>query len=143
MEILLTREKGLLFSGTNPTGARIAIGRPGDYPEATSPMEMVLEALAGCSSIDILMILEKQKATVTRYQVKTEGQRDPAAQVSPFTRIVLDYIVDTDAPAAKVARAVRLAVEKYCSVAKMLEQSVDIRYTLTVNGRKTDPVRQE
>ena len=114
MEVLLTHEKGLLFSGTNPAGARVSIGRPGESPEATSPMEMLLEAVAGCSSIDVLMILEKQKASVDRYQV------------------------GTDALPGKVARAVQLSLEKYCSVAKTIDPSVAIRYTLEVNGQAVE-----
>ena len=131
MEILLTHEKGLLFSGTNPAGARVTIGRPGDDPEATSPMEMLLEAVAGCSSIDVLMILEKQKATVHRYQVRVAGHREEVGAAKPFS-------VDTDALPAKVARAVQLSLEKYCSVAKTMERSVAIRYTLVVNGQAVD-----
>lgn len=139
MDISLTLESGLLMSAANESGARIKVGRPADYPGATSPMEMVLQAVAGCSSIDILMILEKQKATVGRYDVRVHGEREQGNAATPFTQIVLNYDIDTDAPEEKVLRAVQLSVEKYCSVAKMLEKSVDIRYTLTVNGHPVEP----
>lgn len=139
MDISLTLESGLLMSAANESGTRIKVGRPADYPGATSPMEMVLQAVAGCSSIDILMILEKQKAAVGRYDVRVHGEREQGNAATPFTRIVLNYDIDTDASPEKVLRAVQLSVEKYCSVAKMLEKSVDIRYTLTVNGHPVGP----
>lgn len=138
MEVLLTHERGLLFSGSNSTGTRVSIGRPSDYPEATSPMELLLEALAGCSSIDVLMILEKQKARVDRYQVRVAGHREEVGAAKPFTEMDLEFSVDTDALPAKVARAVQLSLEKYCSVAKTMERSVAIRYTLVVNGQAVD-----
>ena len=139
MDISLTLEKGLLMSAANESGARIMVGKPADYPGATSPMEMVLEAIAGCSSIDILMILEKQKAAVRRYDVQVHGEREQGNAATPFTEIVLHYAIDTDASEEKVLRAVQLSVEKYCSVAKMLEKSVNIRYTLSVNGHPVEP----
>ena len=138
MEILLTHEKGLLFSGANSTGTRVSIGRPSDYPEATSPMELLLEALAGCSSIDVLMILEKQKARVDRYQVRVLGHREEVGAAKPFTAVDMEYSVDTDALPAKVARALQLSLEKYCSVAKTIERSVAIHYALVVNGRPVE-----
>lgn len=138
MEVLLTHEKGLLFSGTNPAGARVSVGRPGESPEATSPMEMLLEAVAGCSSIDVLMILEKQKASVDRYQVRVEGHRAEGGAAKPFTAIDLAFSVDTDALPGKVARAVQLSLEKYCSVAKTIDPAVAIRYTLEVNGQAVE-----
>lgn len=139
MDISLTLESGLLMSAANESGARIKVGRPADYPGATSPMEMVLQAVAGCSSIDILMILEKQKAVVARYNVRVHGEREQGNAATPFSEIVLHYAIDTDTSKEKVLRAVQLSVEKYCSVAKMLEKSVDIRYTLTVNGHPVEP----
>lgn len=139
MDISLTLEKGLLMSAANESGARIMVGKPADYPGATSPMEMVLEAIAGCSSIDILMILEKQKAAVRRYDVQVHGEREQGNAATPFTEIVLHYAIDTDASEEKALRAVQLSVEKYCSVAKMLEKSVNIRYTLSVNGHPVEP----
>lgn len=139
MDISLTLEKELLMSAANESGARIMVGKPADYPGATSPMEMVLEAIAGCSSIDILMILEKQKAAVRRYDVQVHGEREQGNAATPFTEIVLHYAIDTDASEEKVLRAVQLSVEKYCSVAKMLEKSVNIRYTLSVNGHPVEP----
>ena len=132
---MLIHEKGLLFSGINPAGVRVSIGRPGESPEATSPMEMLLEAVAGCSSIDVLMILEKQKARVDRYQIRVEGHRAEEGEAKPFTAIDLAFTVDTDALPGKVARAVQLSLEKYCSVAKTVDPSVAIRYTLEVNGQ--------
>lgn len=144
MEVELVREGGSLFSGRTPGGARIVLGPPADDPRATSPMELVLEALAGCSSVDVLGILAKQRATVTDYRVKVVGVRDQESEfVSPFTDIVLEYEVHTDVSERKVVRAVKLSLEKYCSVAKMLEGSVRIRPAVTVNGRRVLPSAQE
>lgn len=140
MEIDLENRQGLSFLGKTASGACIEIGPPSADPKLTSPMELVLEALAGCSSVDVLAILAKQRARVTAYRVRVVGLRDDASpHVSPFSRIELEYLVDTDAPEHKVVRAVELSLEKYCSVAKMLESTVRICAAVTVNGRRVYP----
>lgn len=140
IEIELENQEGLSFLGSTSSGAHIAIGPPSADAKLTSPMEMVLQALAGCSSVDVLTILAKQRAEVRSFRVHAVGLRsDASPHVSPFTDIELEFRVDTDAPGHKVVRAVELSLEKYCSVAKMLESTVRIRPAVTVNGRRVFP----
>lgn len=139
MNVSVKWDKGLLFKAENATGGMVEMGRPADYPQAVSPMEMVLQAAGGCSSIDILMILEKQRVQVRSYRVEVRGERQEEGQAKPFREISLYYFLDAEgADVAKVRRAVELSVEKYCSVIKMLEQAVAIRYEITLNGSKIE-----
>jgi putative redox protein len=91
------------------------------------PMQTVLAALAGCSVMDLVSIIEKQRMTLTDLQIQVDAQRADATP-SVFTSINMHYILTGNLVAKKVERALELAVRKYCSVGAMLEKSVEITY---------------
>lgn len=97
------------------------------------PMELVLMALASCSSLDLLSILKKQKQTVDKFSVDVEAER--RVQIpTVFTKIHLFFNLSGDIDSAKAERAAELAVKKYCSVHDMLEAGgVEISYSLNIN----------
>ncbi|MCR6554336.1 OsmC family protein, partial [Aeromonas sp. CPF2-S1] len=97
-----------------------------------SPMEMILLAVGGCSSIDVVSILEKARQSVTACHVELEGTRaDTVPRV--FEQIHLKFVVTGKGLAEKqVARAVDLSMEKYCSVSLMLEKAVEITHSYQI-----------
>lgn len=103
-------------------------------PQGASPMELLLMGIAGCSSIDIVMILKKQHLELTDMQMEVEGFRQEGAIPNVFTGIHLKVKLEGEISPAKAKRAVNLSLEKYCSVAKMLEKTAQITYEITVNG---------
>lgn len=118
-------ERGLSISFDNVSGAA--------SPKGVSPMESVLMAVAGCSSIDIIDILEKGRLTLEQYDVEVTGtRRDEVPRV--FTAIDLHVITRGDFPSDRVARAVKLSLERYCSVSIMLQSSVTFTARGTHNG---------
>ncbi|MDD4820318.1 MAG: OsmC family protein [Flavobacteriales bacterium] len=139
MKIILER-KGTSYNmeAKGSTGDAVLLNRI--TPEShtgTSPMELILEGLAGCSSIDVLLVLEeKQRANISLYKVEVEGNRQEGKAARPFDDIHLHFMIDTDVSATKVLRAIDLSLEKYCSVAKMLEKAAKIDYSLTLCGQK-------
>lgn len=84
------------------------------------PMQMLLASLAGCSTIDIVNILKKQKQVITGIKVKVRGERDEKSVPAVYTKIELHFILFGKLDLDKVERAVALSVEKYCSVGAML-----------------------
>lgn len=101
-----------------------------------SPVELVAMGLGGCSSVDVLAILEKQRQPVERYEVRLHAQRDRENVPAVFTALHLHFIVDGDVAPEKVKRAIDLSLDTYCSVAKMLEKTATITYSYTVNGEE-------
>lgn len=96
------------------------------------PMEMVLIGLGGCSSIDVLLMLKKARQDVTDCQVLVEAERADAVP-AVFTSVVLKFVIEGRKLSSKqVERIVALSVEKYCSVTKMLENSVDISFKIEI-----------
>ncbi|GGE06228.1 OsmC family protein [Psychroflexus salis] len=104
-----------------------------ENPSSASPMELVLMAISGCSSIDIVHILKKQNLVIEDLQVETLGTRK---ETEPKVFTVIDLLVKLkgEIPAKKALRAAQLSFEKYCSVSKMLDQTVEIKYQVELNG---------
>jgi putative redox protein len=102
-------------------------------PQGASPMELLLMGIAGCSGIDIVLILKKQQIELEDFQMEVEGSRLDGAVPNVFTGINLKLLLKGELPAAKAKRAVDLSLQKYCSVAKMLEKTAEITYDIYLN----------
>tara|TARA_B110000208_G_C11341854_1_gene274054 strand:+ start:54 stop:479 length:426 start_codon:yes stop_codon:yes gene_type:complete len=101
-----------------------------------SPMELLLMGLAGCSSIDVVAILNKQKLNPTSLKMEVEGERNETEIPSLFNKINVKVIVDGKISPEKIRRAVQLSFDKYCSVSKTLEHTAEINYLIFLNGTK-------
>ncbi|MFO8232783.1 MAG: OsmC family protein [Longimonas sp.] len=120
------------FEGTNTSGNRLTIASNADQ-DGVSPMEMTAMAVGGCSSIDILMILEKQKQQVDAFSVQVDGERaDDHPRV--FTKLHVHYTITGDVAPQKVRRAINLSLDTYCSVSNMIDTAT-ITYTFTLNEK--------
>jgi putative redox protein len=105
----------------------------GDKKTASSPMELVLIGLCGCTGYDVVSILQKKREPFTGIEVRAVAER---AQESPtiYTEIKLIYRVAGAVSRKAVEDAVRLSEEKYCSVAAMLNKSAKISYEIEYAG---------
>jgi len=122
VKINLRRVNELQLEATNTLGRRIVMDAPvahGGTDEGVRPIEVLLMSLAGCASVDVLTILTKQRQIVNDYQVSVEGDRIDAVP-AVFEAIRIHFQVRGDVEAYKLAEAVKLSAEKYCSVAAML-----------------------
>jgi len=101
---------------------------------ASGPMEMVLNALGCCSGIDILLILKKRRAQVDAFEINIEAERtDEHPRV--FTKVHLEYIlVGPNLKTAEVEKAIRLSIDKYCSVAGMVKKTAEITTSFQIAG---------
>ena len=96
------------------------------------PMEMLLMGLGGCTAMDVLSILRKQRQDVTDCVIEVEGERgDEHPKI--FTKIHVHFIITGNAlKESSVKRAVDLSAEKYCSVSAMLGKSAEITHDYEV-----------
>ena len=140
MDVLLERiNNDYLFEDANSNGHRVLLDnstKTEGSVKGISPMELLLMGLAGCSSIDIVAILSKQKINPTSIKMKVNGERTPGAVPALFHTINVDVILEGDFAAEKAQRAVDLSFEKYCSVSKTLEHTSKINYSVFLNGNK-------
>lgn len=93
------------------------------------PMEMVLSAIASCSSIDVVMILKKQRQQLEDIKVTVTGNRAKDQVPAVFTDIHIHFQLFGTIKPKKAEQAVTGSMEKYCSVSKMLEATVKITHS--------------
>lgn len=96
---------------------------------ATSPIELVLVALCGCTGSDVVTILRKKREPFTALEVRAAGERAPDPPMV-YTKIHLVYRVSGKVSRKAMEDAVRLSKEKYCSVSVMLQKSVEITFEI-------------
>jgi putative redox protein len=97
------------------------------------PMQMLLMALGGCSGIDVVSILKKQRQTVNDFHMKITGEREnnPGASLWKKVHIVFELKGKIDADKAK--KACELSMDKYCSVAATLKAAgCDITWKVNI-----------
>ncbi len=96
------------------------------------PLELVLYALGGCTGIDIVSILEKQRQDVVDFELDiTAAQRDEPPKL--YRRITIEYIITgRDLKPAMVERAIKLSEEKYCSVGAMFGPETRLETTYRI-----------
>ncbi|MDZ7608300.1 MAG: OsmC family protein [Cyclobacteriaceae bacterium] len=93
------------------------------------PMQLVLAAAGSCSSVDLIAILKKQKQDLRDLKIEVTAEREKDKTPALFTEVHLHYILTGKLDADKAKRALELAVEKYCSVVKILEKTAQVTYT--------------
>lgn len=126
MRAEVTWQEKLNFIANSDSGHSIQLSGDGDY---LSPMEAVLQSVGACSSIDVVMILQKARQSITGCKCLLNAER---AESDPkvFTKIHATYQVSgTDLSEKHVKRACELSLEKYCSVALMLQGNVEITHS--------------
>ncbi|OYV27254.1 MAG: peroxiredoxin [Halothiobacillus sp. 20-54-6] len=130
--------EGMAFMAESDSGHGIMLdGSPdiGGRNLGVRPMEMVLMGLGGCTAIDVMVILGKQRQPVEDCWIELEADRAAVAAPKVFTKIHLHYVVKgTGLDPKQVERAVKLSAEKYCSVSAMLKDSVAISYDFEVRA---------
>lgn len=98
------------------------------------PMQVLLAALAGCSGIDVIHILKKQRQTVRDYKTIVDGEREVGKDSSLWKEITLHFHIYGDVDPDKAEKAVALSVGKYCSVAEtLIKAGAVIKYETTVH----------
>jgi putative redox protein len=135
MATVVKWQGGMAFKGTTESGHDVlmdAAPEVGGENKGARPMEMVLLGLGGCTSIDVMMMLQKSQQEVTDCEVAIESERSDSIP-KVFTKIHVHFKVSGHGlNPKKVERAVNLSAEKYCSVSKMLEHSVEMSHDFEI-----------
>lgn len=103
-----------------------------DEVRGSSPMEVLLGSLIGCSAIDIISILKKQRLQIDDFRAEITGERHEVEQAKPFKSMSVKFYLKGDIPLARAKRAAALSFEKYCSVSMTLA-NVALDWEIYVN----------
>jgi putative redox protein len=104
----------------------------GGSEAGSTPKELLLMALAGCTSMDVIPILKKKRSPVVAYECNIKGaEREEHPKI--FTDIHIEYVFYGDGIKAEdVERAIDLSVSKYCSVSAILSASAKLTHSYRI-----------
>ena len=125
------------FDATDEAGVRMkmdnsAAGCGQGY--GVSPMQSLLMALGGCSGIDVVSILKKQRQTIEGFEMKIEGARQQGVEPSLWENVKIVFELKGNIDMDKARRACQLSMDKYCSVAETLRKAgCELTWDVVVN----------
>jgi putative redox protein len=110
----------------------------GGHNAGARPMELLLMGLGGCSAIDVVLILKKQRQIVEDLRIKVSGERIKieGTEMTPFRAINVHFILKgQNLDSKKVEKAIQLSMEKYCSATAQLSASAKITHSIEILGQ--------
>jgi putative redox protein len=126
---------GRMFLGESGSGHTVVMDGPADHGGRNMgirPMEMILLGVGGCSSFDVIDILQKGRHDVRDCVTELTAERVDAIP-SVFKKIHLHFVVSGhNLKADVVERAIKLSAEKYCSASIMLSAVVEITHDFEI-----------
>ena len=136
MKITLQRvDDSFQFEAKGAAGVPIAIDASpqiGGHNRGARPMELLLMGLGGCSGIDIIEILKKQKQTLESFSISIKAERIPDEAPSLFKSIHIHFELGGVLKEKFVERAIKLSLENYCSVSAILSKTAKITHSFEI-----------
>ncbi len=108
----------------------------GGNNQGARPMEMLLMGLGGCTAIDVILILKKQRQQIDDLKITIEGERVKieGTEMSPFRKINIHFAFKGNIDETKAERAIKLSMEKYCSATAQFSPTAEITHSLVINN---------
>lgn len=100
-----------------------------------TPMQLLLAGAGGCSAIDVISILKKQKQKIESLKIEVEGEKEKVESHSEWRKIHLKFLLEGVIDKEKAVKALDLSMERYCSVSKSLQPKSTFTYEIRVNGQ--------
>lgn len=134
LHIVTTEWKGnMQFESDNPSGKTVSIDTApenGGNNQGLRPKAMMLSALAGCSGLDVVSILDKMKVVLDEFKMITTGELTTEHPVYYHTVSVAYHFYGKELDASKIEKAVNLSVEKYCGVMEMFRKFAKVNTSI-------------
>ncbi len=131
MQVNLSWQGKLALQAKTELGHKILLDtKPdaGGEGKGSSPMELVLVALGGCTAMDIIVIMRKKRVELQGLSIQVDGER-ASEHPKYFTKINVEYHFEgKDLKEEDVKQAIELSRDKYCSVSAMLKEKAEISY---------------
>ena len=140
MEVVLNRlDQDFHFEakGSSPIPVHIdAAEGIGGHNAGARPMELLLMGLGGCTAIDVILILKKQRQVVEDFQIRVQGDREKieGTEKTPFRQINIQFELRGQIDGSKALKAIQMSMDKYCSATAQLEPSATITHSILLNG---------
>ncbi len=100
------------------------------------PMQTVLAALCGCSGVDMVSILKKQRQSFDSLDINVDAEREKDKEPALWASVTVHFLLTGTVDPLKAYRAAELSMNKYCSVAETVRRAgATIQFDVTVNGK--------
>jgi putative redox protein len=142
MEVVLKRlDDDFHFEGMGTSSVPVHIDAAegiGGHNAGARPMELLLMGIGGCTAIDVILILKKQRQSIEDFQIRISGTREKieGTEKTPFREINIQFELKGPIDGNKALKAIQLSMEKYCSATAQLEPSATITHTLVLNSNQ-------
>lgn len=138
--IELSRTQGEYgFTATDTNNQQLRMDIPvekGGTGNGFRPMQVLLAGLGGCSAVDVVSILQKQRQEIKDFSVHIDGEREPGKEPSLWQDVTVVFDLTGNIDETKAYRAAELSMNKYCSVAETLRRAGgDLKWQVNVNGK--------
>ncbi len=134
MKIEIERiDEAYRFEAKNEQGQSVIMdssAEHGGHDLGFRPMQMLLAGIGGCSGIDVIDILKKQRQDLKDIKITVDAEREQGKVPALFTKIHLHYRIFGEVEEDKAQKALNLSMQKYCSVSKIIEKTAEITYSL-------------
>jgi putative redox protein len=128
-------DQDFLMEAVNEAGNKIQMDAgpvDGGHELGFRPMQLLLAAFGGCSAIDLISILRKQREPLLDLKITVTGEREKGVAPTLYTEVHAHFRLYGKVNHEKAERAVQLSVEKYCSVAKTLEKTARVTHSFEI-----------
>lgn len=135
MKVIIDQLQGTHMEAENEEGGLVRMDGStsiGGLEGGFSPMQLLLAGVGGCSAIDVIGILKKQRQDLEDLTVEVDADRQSKEEYSEFKTIHIKFIFTGDLDESKIERAINLSLDKYCSVSKTLEETSEITHSYEI-----------
>lgn len=135
MKATMTWKEGMAFECDNNGKKTWTDATPdhGGSDKGPTPKELVMNAMMGCTAIDVVSILRKMRQEIGTFTMENEVEKNLDHPVH-FKTALLTFKLTGDLDTEKVIKAVDASLTKYCGVNYMISLSCDISYRILLNG---------
>lgn len=140
MQVELIRvDNAFHFEAKGTSGVPVQIDAAediGGHNLGSRPMELLLMGLGGCTAIDVLLIMKKQRQMVEDLKISVSGERTKieGTEMNPFSKINIHFTFKGDIKADKAQKAIEMSMEKYCSATAQFANSAKITHSFEILG---------
>jgi putative redox protein len=114
------------FEATDASGKTVKFDTTptdGGKEYGVRPMQALLMALGSCSGIDVISILKKMRQEIKTYKMIIEGEREANKVPALWEKVHITFQLSGSIEEEKALHAIRLSIDKYCSVAETLRRA--------------------
>jgi putative redox protein len=124
----------MAFSGQGSTEVTVALDAPpavGGEGNGFRPKELMLNALAGCTAMDVISILRKMKCEPEAFRVEVTAE-ESEEHPKVLTAFHIKYLVKGEVPEEKLKKAIDLSQERYCGVTVMYRSFAEVTHEYVI-----------